>query len=131
MKNRKMGLHPRIHYRISTEFPVEFYIMKYKRRNVAHLSGKMGLGDGRDIGEGGLSFISPYLLPVDMIVKLAFELPEIGVERMLARVVRSQQVDSGFLTGVQFFNLPNYRRERIRNFVTGQTRKQYEFLSYL
>lgn len=110
---------------------MEFYIMKYKRRNVAHLSGKKGLGQGKDIGEGGLSFISPYLLPVDMIVRLAVDLPESGVERLLARVVRSERDNGGYLTGVQFFNLAQTRRERIRNYVINQTRKEYKFLRYL
>ncbi len=131
MNYRKTGLFPRTHYRIPMDFSVEFYVMKYKRRNVAHLSGKRGLGQGRDIGEGGLSFLSAYLLPIDMIVRLAVELPETGVERMLARVVRSERVDAGFLTGVQFFNLAQYRRERIRSFVTGQIKNQYKLLRFL
>jgi c-di-GMP-binding flagellar brake protein YcgR len=131
MKTRKNGLYPRLFYRTTAKFSVEFYIMKYKRRNVAHLSGKKGLGQGQDIGEGGLSFVSPYLLPVDMIVRLAVELPENGVERMLARVVRSERVSGGYLTGVQFFNLANTRQERIRNFVVSQAKKQYNFLRYL
>lgn len=131
MKSRKTSLSERIHFRIQVEFSVEFFIMKYKRRNVTHLSGKKGHGQGRDIGEGGLSFVSPYLLPVDMIVRLAVELPESGFERMLARVVRSERENSGFLTGVEFFNLPQHRREHIRNFVINQTKKQYKFLRYL
>ncbi|MFZ5641226.1 MAG: hypothetical protein ACOY4Q_11155, partial [Bacillota bacterium] len=79
----------------------------------------------------GHSFVSPYLLPVDMIVRLAVELPETGVERMLARVVRSERFSGGYLTGVQFFNLANTRQERIRNFVVSQAKKQYNFLRYL
>jgi len=125
-----MGLYPRNHFRIPLDFPVEFYVMKYKRHNVAHLSGKKGFARGRDIGEGGLSFVSPYFLPVDMIVRLAVELPDTGVERLLARVVRSEGVDDGYQTGVQFFNLPGYRRERIRSFVISQAKKQYRFLRY-
>lgn len=131
MKFRKTSLSSRIHYRIPLEFPVEFYIMKYKRRNVAHLSGKKGHGEGKDIGEGGLSFVTPYLLPVDMIVRLAVELPDSGVILVLARVVRSERENSGYFTGVEFFNLGHYGREHIRDFVINQTKKHYKFLRYL
>lgn len=132
MKSRKTSLSQRIHFRIPAEFTVEFYVMKYKRRNVTHLSGKKGLGLGQDIGEGGLSFISPYLLPVDMIVRLSVDLPEYGIEPLLARVVRAGRTTTGgYLTGVQFFNLPPKRREHIRNYVINQAKKQYNFLKYL
>ncbi len=130
MRNRA-SLFQRRYFRVPFNGPIEFQILKYNRRYVTHLSSKYGPGRGHDLGEDGLSFISPYSLPVEMIVRVDFELPGFGRERILARVVRSRPVEAGYLTAVQFLNFHGPRREKIRNFITSETRKNYRFLKYL
>ncbi|PKM81886.1 MAG: hypothetical protein CVU89_07640 [Firmicutes bacterium HGW-Firmicutes-14] len=131
MKRNRGTLFPRRYFRIPFEKPVEFSILKYNRRYIAHLSTKRGPGKGHDIGEDGLSFVSPYSLPVDMVLRVVFELPDIGEQRILARVVRSGPVDAGFLTAVQFLNLHGQRKERLRDYIASETRKSYRFLKFL
>ncbi len=130
MRNRT-SIFQRRYFRIPFDNPVEFRVLQYNRRYLAHLSAKRGPGRGHDIGEDGLSFVSLYTLPLDMVLRVVFDLPGYGEERILARVVRSTQVDSGFLTAVQFLNLNGPRKENLRNFITSETKKNYRFLKYL
>lgn len=129
MRNRTV-LFPRRYFRVPFKGPVEFRILKYNRRYISHLSAKRGPGSGHDLGEDGLSFISPYSLPDDMILRIDFELPGIGAQRILAKVVRSSYIDTGYLTAVQFLNLHGPRKEVLRDFITDETRKNYNFLKH-
>ncbi len=122
---------PRRYFRIPFFNPVEFRVLKYKRRYLSHLSGKRGLGKGHDLGEDGLSFVSPYSLPAEMILRIDFVLPDLGEERILAKVVRNSLVESGYLTAVQFLNLHGPRRDKLRSYITSETRKNYRFLEHL
>ena len=118
-------------YRIPFKNPIEFMILKYRHRNIAHLSAKRGSANGFDFGEDGLSFVSPYCLPEDMILRVVFDLPEFGEKRVLAKVVRSTSFDEGYLTAVQFLNMNGPRKEEFRKYITGETKKSYKFLKYL
>lgn len=117
-------------YRIPFNNPVEFSILKYRHQNIAHLSSKKGLAVGQDLGEEGLSFISSYCLPVDMILRVVFSLPK-GERRILARVIRTNLSDSGYFTAVQFININGNRRDELRNFIATETKKSYKFLKYI
>ncbi len=128
---KRAPLFERRYFRVPYNGTIEFQILKFKRTYITHLSSKYGPGQGHDLGEDGMSFISPYSLPVDLIIRVDFELPDFGRERILARVVRSRQVDSGYLTAVQFLNLHGHRRDTLRSFITSETRKNYRFLKYL
>lgn len=118
-------------YRVPFNNPVKFQILKFKRRHITHLSSKSGHGLGHDLGEDGLSFISSYSLPAELIIRIVFELPDKGEQRILAQVVRNTPVESGFLTAVQFLNLHGTRKDRIRDFITCETRRHYKFLKYI
>ncbi len=121
----------RRYFRVAFNYPVEFQILKYNRRYVRHLSSKRGLGVGHDMGEDGLSFLSPYSLPAGMILRVNFELPDSGPEQILAKVIRCSQTASGYLTAVQFLNLHGSRKEKLRTFIVNETKKNYTFLQYL
>lgn len=118
----------RRYFRIPFLQKIEFNILKYNKRVVTHLSSKTGFAQGHDLGEDGLSFISQYNLPVDMVLRVVFDLPGFGEERVLARVVRPSPSEKGYLTAVQFINLNGPRREKLRNFIAGETKKNYKFL---
>jgi hypothetical protein len=130
MRN-KNSLFDRRFYRVSFEQPVEFRILKYNYRYITHLSAKKGPGTGRDIGEDGLSFISTYCLPVDMILRVDFELPGTGEQGVLARVVRSIETNSGYLTAVQFLNLQGPRKDKLREFIIDRTKRKLKFFKYI
>lgn len=131
MGNRKLKpFFQRRYFRVPFNTPVEFNILKYGHQKLAHLSTKKGTGLGHDLGEDGLSFITNYCLPVDMIIRIIFNLPN-GERRFLARVVRTQACDRRYLTAVQFINHNGIRREDLRTFIIGETRKQYKFLNYI
>lgn len=130
MRNRGI-LYPRKYFRIPFENAVEFTILKFNRRYITHLSTKRGPGTGHDLGEDGLSFVSDYSLPPDMVLRVMFNLPEFGEQRILARVVRSSSVNSGNLTAVQFLNLHGIRKERLREYITNETKKNYRFLKFM
>lgn len=130
MKNRA-AVFQRRHYRVPFDCPVEFQILQYRRRNINHLSSKRGPACGHDLGEDGLSFISDYLLPVDMIIRVTFQLPDCGEQTVLARVVRSVPAGTGYLTAIQFLNFDGPRKDRLRLYITRETRKNYKFLKYL
>lgn len=127
----KGSVFPRRYFRIPFNYPVEFSILKYNRRFVNHLSTKRGAGSGHDLGEDGLSFISQYSLPPDMVLRVVFSLPGFGEERILARVVRNTPVENGHLTAVQFLNLHGPRRDKLRSYIIGETKKNYRFLKRL
>jgi len=130
MRNRNQ-LFQRRFFRVPFDNPVEFQILKYHRRYISHLSAKRGPGRGYDLGEDGLSFISRYSLPTDMVLSVEFELPELGKERILAKVVRSDVVESGHLSAVQFVNLHGSRKDILRQYIASETKKNYIFLKYL
>lgn len=121
----------RRYFRIPFDAVIEFNILKYNKRVATHLSSKRGLAQGHDLGEDGLSFISQYNLPIDMVLRVVFELRGLGEERILARVVRRSHTEAGFLTAVQFINLNGPRKEKLRNFIAGETKKNYKFLKRL
>ncbi len=125
------NLLPRRYFRIPFDRPVDFTILKYKRRYITHLSAKHGPGKGHDLGEDGMSFISQYSLPEDIVVRVVFQLPGFGEQVILARVIRNGQIDYGYLTAVQFLNLHGSRRDKIRNYIAGETKKNYRFLKHL
>ena len=127
----KSALFKRRFYRIPFNNPVKFQILKYNRRHITHLSSKSGPGQGHDLGEDGLSFVSPYSLPYEMVIRVVFDLPESGEQRILAQVVRNSPLESGYFTAVQFLNLNGVRKERLKEYITGETRKNYKFLKYL
>lgn len=127
---KRSSLFQRRFYRIPFKNNVEFSILKYRHQNIAHLSSKKGLAVGHDLGEDGLSFISPYCLPVDMILRVVFTLPK-EERRILARVIRTKPSGSGYLTAVQFINFNGNRREELRNFIANETKKSYKFLKYI
>ncbi len=129
MRN-KTNLLPRRYFRIPFDRPVDFTILKYKRRYITHLSAKHGPGKGKDLGEDGMSFISQYSLPEDIVVRVVFELPGYGDQHILARVIRNKQIDSGYLTAVQFLNLHGPRKDKLRNYIARQTKENYKFLKY-
>lgn len=117
-------------FRVPFNKPVEFNILKYRHKKLAHLSAKTGTGLSRDLSEDGISFTSNYRLPADMVVRIVFHLPP-GERQFLAKVVRTHPQGKGFLTAVQFINLQGTRREDLRSFITSETRKQYKFLKYI
>lgn len=127
---KRTSFFQRRYFRIPFEKPVEFSILKYRHRNIAHLSEKKGPARGRDLGEDGLSFISSYCLAVDMILRLVFKIPS-GEKRVLARVVRTTPVENGFLTAVQFINIHGPRREELKSYIANETKKSYKFLKYM
>lgn len=127
---KKSSFFQRRFYRIPYNNPVEFSILKYRHQNIAHLSSKKGLAVGNDLGEEGLSFISPYCLPVDMILRVVFTLPK-GEKRILARVIRTKLSANGYLTAVQFINFNGNRREELRSYIATETKKNYKFLKYI
>ena len=130
MRNRNQ-LFQRKFFRVPFGNPVEIQILKYRCRYISHLSAKRGPGRGYDLGEDGLSFISRYSLPTDMVLSVEFELPELGKERILAKVVRSDVVESGHLSAVQFVNLHGSRKDILRQYIASETKKNYMFLKYL
>ncbi|WP_418792468.1 PilZ domain-containing protein [Phosphitispora sp. TUW77] len=127
---KKTNLLPRRYFRIPFERPVDFTILKYKRRYITHLSTKYGPAKGNDLGEDGMSFVSQYSLPEDIVVRVVFELPGLGEQSILAKVIRNRQVDSGYLTAVQFLNLHGARKDKLRNYIADETKKGYQFLQY-
>ena len=129
MRNKK-NLFPRKYYRIPFHHPVDFRILKYRRRYITHLSAKRGPGKGQDLGEDGMSFISEYRLPVDIVLRVVFVIPADGEQHILAKVIRSDISESGYLTAVQFLNLHGPRREKLRNYIADETKKSYNFLKY-
>lgn len=121
----------RRYFRIPFDQVVEFNIIKYNTRPVNNLSSKKGLAQGHDLGEDGLSFVSQYKLPIDMVLRVVFDLKDFGQERILARVVRRNQTEAGYLTAVQFLNLNGLRKEKLQNYITGEAKKNYKFLKRL
>ncbi len=127
---KKNSFFQRRYFRVPFNTPVKFNILKYRQQKLAHLSTKTGTGLSRDLGEDGISFISGYRLPVDMIIRIIFHLPQ-GERSFLARVVRTQPLGKVNLTAVQFVNLNGTRREDLRSFIISETKKQYKFLKYI
>ncbi len=130
-KLSKSGLLSRRFYRVSSNQPIEYRIMKYQKYNVSHLHSKRGFGLGKDLGEDGMSFITGLRLPEDMLLRLTLSLPDKKTENILARVVRCTTVNEGYLIAVQFYNFNEHRRHSIRSFVAEEAKKNYQFLKYL
>ncbi|MDA8234227.1 MAG: PilZ domain-containing protein [Clostridia bacterium] len=121
----------RRHHRISVHFPVEFRVVKFGEQDINHLEGKKGLGRTQDIGENGLSFISPLNLPLNMMLRLKFVLPTGHQYWELVKVVRSRPCGNKFLTGVEFINFSGPRRERLSLFIASEVKRNVKLLEYI
>ncbi|GAB4262374.1 PilZ domain-containing protein [Thermincola ferriacetica] len=129
--DKSRTVYPRRYFRIPADMSVEFNIMRFQKRDVKHLMDKKGFGQCRDLGEDGLSFVSQLKLPIGMVLRVTLHLPHLGDERVLARVVRCEPVTEGNLIAVQFFNINDRRREKVRAYIAEEAKKQYKFLNNL
>lgn len=95
---------------------------RHFRRGVGILlGGKYFLGNGSEIGEGGMSFCSEKALKVGALVVLSFQIPDGEFVSVRAEVRNQDKMNDGGLEyGCAFENIAFERKREIRNFVTNR-----------
>lgn len=131
MALKSMSQLKRNHYRMKIHLPVEFRIVKYLDHSVEHLKDKKGIGATHDLGEGGLSFFSSLVLPVGMLIRLRFILPNTGDYNELCRVVEVRNMNNRLLVAVQFVNIAGKRRDNLRQFISQEVKRKVRLAKYL
>jgi len=87
--------------------------------------GKYFLGDSEEIGEGGISIVTEFVLAVDSELVLNIQIPGGDFVSVRACVKSVKKIESARVAhGLSFENLPfNYRRQ-IRSFVSARLASQ-------
>lgn len=104
------------------------YKRKYPRRRFPRavgflLNGEHHVGEGREIGEGGMAIYLPQDFELGREAVISFQIPD-GSFICLRIETRSADFDSEsghFLIGCQFQNLSFDHKREIRNYVSART----------
>ncbi len=103
---------------------------KYPRREMPRTIGVLCMGQymivsGIDIGEGGLSFQSEFLMGMEKTVVLTFQIPNGEMVSVTATIRNQRQVDERVLTGVSFNALTFTYKRQIRYYVSSRAEGTY------
>jgi hypothetical protein len=105
-------------------FKRKFPRRQFRRSIGCICDGHYTVGDGVEIGEGGMAFHIPQELPVGSDAVVSFQIPNgsfVSVRIEIKTAVKSSEVISGFMIGVSFKNLQFEQKREIRSFVSARS----------
>lgn len=118
----KQGSYPnkRLFFRLDTKIPVHWKILPQEKNNYGKKAAVEFMTLTKNIGAGGMFFISRELVPISAILELKIELPDDSAITCLARVLRVEEyeIEQTFRVAVCFLDLSGSDRGRINKFVT-------------
>ncbi len=102
---------------------------KFPRRRMKRQVGLLCAGhyivaESVEIGEGGMTFISEYILNPGDVVVLSFQIPQGDFVFVRSTIKTTQKKDSAALVfhGVIFDNIQFFHKRQIRSFVSDRAR---------
>lgn len=98
---------------------------RYFQRNVGVLSrGEYVIGEGVEIGEGGMMFSINKEISESNRVLVSFRIPNHGFVVIQAHIRNTRHNDTYYRYGVEFVDLAFQNRRRIRDFIAEKTEEE-------
>lgn len=92
--------------RANLTVPVVYKVIGFNDRKIKHLSEKVGIGESRELAQGGLTFFTDLSLPVGLVVVVEFHLEgaSLSIAGVVQRSIATDNTNRHFNVGIKFIN---------------------------
>lgn len=93
---------------------------EFKRKMGILFKGQYFIAQTEEVGEGGMSFLSEYVLDPGSMIVVNFQIPNGDFVSVRAEVKSSKKQDDMVFHGVSFLDIEFGKRRQIRMYVSSQ-----------